>query len=195
MKKFFELSVTSRKSVDGNVALSAITATEENNELGRLDIKLLNKETHGGIFFKYTPVEGSNPDDVIAKVKLTGRDPSEIEAALTAVRSGIQETLFSINDKSFAEKLVLAAMVGMYIQPEAEMILIPTSSGVKVTNNIISKVVSDEWLGVEIKLNSEVQEKIANLADAKRKDPEYVKRYHDTLKKMTGNGESSHTEE
>lgn len=56
MKKFFELSVTSRKSVDGNVALSAITATEENNELGRLDIKLLNKETHGGIFFKYTPV-------------------------------------------------------------------------------------------------------------------------------------------
>ena len=80
MRKFFELSVTSRKSVDGNVVLSAFTATEENNELGQLDIKLLNKETHVGIFFKYTHVEGSNPDDIIAKVKFTGRDSSEIEA-------------------------------------------------------------------------------------------------------------------
>lgn len=115
---------------------------------------------------------------------------------MTAVRSAIQETLLKNNDKSFSEKLVMAAMVGMCIRPEAEMILIPTSSGVKVTNSIISKVVSDEWLGVEIRFDSEVQEKIANLADAKEKEQQdYSQMFRAAMKNAMNNEESSHKEQ
>ena len=196
MRKFFELSVTSRKSVDGNVVLSAFTATEENNELGQLDIKLLNKETHVGIFFKYTHVEGSNPDDIIAKVKFTGRDSSEIEAVLTAVRSGIQEALLKNTDKSFPEKLAMSVIVDMCIQPEAEMILIPSSFGVEVTNSIISNFVNDEWIGIEIKISSDVQEKFLNFTGAKEKEQQdYSQMFRAAMKNTMSNKESSHTEQ
>lgn len=196
MKKFFELSVTSRKSVEGNVVLSANAATKENNELGRLDIRLLNDGIHSGIFFKYTPVEGSNPDDVIAKVKLTGRKPSEIGAALTAVRSAIKDVVFERTDMDFAEKLVTTAILSSCIQPEAEMILIPSSSSVQVTNGIISKVVNDEWLGVEVRIPSDIQEKIANLANSEEKEQQdYSQMFRAAMKNAMSNNESSHTEQ
>lgn len=195
MKKFFELSVTSRKSVEGNVVLSAIATTKEGYKLGKLDIKLLNDGIHSGIFFKYTPVEGSNPYDVIAKVKLTGRDSSEIQSALTAVRSGIQEAILKNTDKGFSVKLAMSIIVSTCIQPESRTIEIPFYSDVQVTNGIISKVVNDEWLGVEVLIPSDIQEKIANLADAKKKEQQdHAQGYCDTLKKMMETGESSFTE-
>lgn len=184
-------------SVDGiKCAISAITATKDDNELGRLDIKLLNKETHIGIFFKYTYVEDSNPDDVIVKIKLTGRDSSEIEAVLTSIRSSIQDVLFKSTDNSFSEKLAMSAIVGMCIQPEAKVILIPSSSGIEVTNSIISNFVNNEWIGIEVKIPSDVKENFLNLTGAKEKvQQDYSQMFRAAMKNAMNNEESSHTEQ
>lgn len=95
MKNFFELSVTSRKVAQGDLFISAEALSNSTEKLGQLDIKLLKNEHTASIFFKYTPVEGCNPDTRIARIKLTGRDEDEIretlEALVTAFRDSVKQ--------------------------------------------------------------------------------------------------------
>lgn len=166
MKKLFELSVTSRKVAQGDLVISAEALSCATEKLGQLDIKLLNDEHTASIFFKYTPVEDCDPDARIARIKLTGRDEDEISEFLEALVQGFRDSA-----KQNSNNALAMLMISHCIQPATNSIVIPDAL-VPIPCGLISNILDDEWLGIETKISSDIQEKITSLADAERKKEE-----------------------
>lgn len=157
MKKFFELSVTSRKVAQGDLVISAEALSSANEKLGQLDIKLLKDENTASIFFKYTPVEDCNPDTRIARIKLTGRDEDEIREALEMLVKAYHDSA-----KQNPDNAVAFFMISLCIQPATNSIVIPDSL-VPIPCGLISSILGDDWFGIETKISPE----LLSLADAK----------------------------
>lgn len=169
MKKFFELSVTSRKSVKGDLFFSAVALSKSGSKLGQLDINLLKEEDNYGVFLKYTQSESSSPLDTISAVTLTGRDKDEIRKILEDTLASIKDFLSNSSSETNVHALTLMLMLSVCIDSETNSIIIPEVLGFNITNQLISSIIGDEWLGIEIKISSDIKGKIHSLADAKRK--------------------------
>ena len=170
MKKFFELSATTRKSAKGELILTLEALTKDDIKLGQLDITLLNDEYPGGVFFKYIPTEACN-SGVISKVRLSGRDEDEIREALEAIPDALRDSLSKPN----ADANVLAAlvMISVCINPSDNSIMIPEGLGISITRELMSSIFGDDWLGIELQISPELSAKIHDLTISKKeKDKE-----------------------
>lgn len=165
MKKFFELSVTSRKSVKATTLISAEALSSSGEKIGQLDIRVLNSDTHGGIFVKYSPADVA-VDTLISSIKLTGRDEKEIQEILEMIDAALIETLKS-NLGSAMQFIPYYAMMCACIQADTNTIVLPSS--LPITNDLIVKLLDGEWLGIEVKFCSEIVEKISDAAEKERK--------------------------
>lgn len=170
MKKFFELSVTGRKSVKGDLLLSAIALSKDGRELGQLDINVLKEENNYGVFLKYTLLESSSLDR-ISTVRLTGRDEHEIREILRAIPTALQDSISKSSDPN-PKAFTYILLASVCINYETNSVTIPEALGLNITNELISSIIGDEWLGIEVKISSDIQDKISILADVKRKKEE-----------------------
>lgn len=165
MKKFFEASIVSRKTVKGttNFAFQALSADGES--LGKIKVKAYNEGSTSGLFFKYVPSQAADCNEPIMAVKFLFE-----EEELTAL---ILEGMKQMITKSAAEQgqLLLGIMLSECIDSQAGIVKIPelaTIAGIKITNEIIGKYAGDEWIGGEMKVLPELQDAVKRLADKKR---------------------------
>ncbi|MBQ2937262.1 MAG: hypothetical protein IJE05_00015 [Clostridia bacterium] len=177
MKKFFELAVTSRKNVNAEIYLTAEALSNNDEKLGHFDVKILHSETNGGIFVKYIPSENCDTKAVISSFSLTGKDNDKIEEILMSLKQfAFKDSLNSYLKSMYSQSPAFGFFLYACINPTSRKIKIPDILtdlfDVNITNEFILSHLGDEWLGVETKIASELQDKIHELADAKRKKEE-----------------------
>lgn len=160
MKKFFELSIVRRKTVKGKV-ITAETLSANDEVLGKLEIKINNKgEIRSGVYVKYIP----NQDNYtfITAIRLYTEDKDYIKEVLRELQS-----LFAIASINVPENRILYMIISGSIDADAGKInlsLLP----IPIANCLISMVMKNEWLGIEVEIASELQDMIAKETDAKR---------------------------
>lgn len=175
MKKFFELSVTSRKSVKANTPFSVEAYTGADEKVGQLDIKLADSETFGGIFAKYTPTDIAQSSR-ISLLKISGNDENKIRKTLKMLSSAVNKSLEK-REISDASDFLTNLIIMNCIVPETNTILIPPLGFEKFTSEFICNFVNsvsndftaDDWLGIEVKFSSEIVGKISEVADKQKK--------------------------
>lgn len=167
MKKFFEASIVSRKTVEGKVSLTVQAVSAEAKCLGRLTIKAYNEDSKSGLFFQYVPSPEAIGNESIAAVKFLVEDQESLSSVLEAIKEGIQRQAVQTGK---LDLLLTSAMICGCIDPKAGQITIPSIAsvaGVNITNDLIRNYVGDEWIGGEVKILPEVQEAIKKLASKK----------------------------
>lgn len=170
MKKFFELSIASRKQVKGTNFLTAEALSSEGEKVGDLVVNKVSGESAWGIFLRYTP---TNCEEPITKIKLITEDQSQLQEKMEEVKNAVRKAILESGEGNLVgmmEKIMKAAMICSCIQPETGEILVPTPFlKTQITNELICKYLNDEWVGLEIKILPEIQQKVKELAEEKRK--------------------------
>lgn len=173
MKKFFELALTSRKTVKAETYIVADAMSSDGEKLGQLDIKVLNNEHNGGIFVKYYPVEAADPKRSISSIIFSGKDDSKIQDVLDAIKDGYidyaRKKMVNSGFDDFISSITFISIVNECIHPEDHKLSIPSDFGITINNEFVCSYLGNEWLGIEVKIDSEFQSKIREAADAKRK--------------------------
>lgn len=164
MKKFFEASIVSRKTVEGKVSLTVQTVSAEAKCLGRLTMKTYNEDSKSGLFFRYDPSPEAAGNETIAAIKFLVEDQESLSLALEAIKEGIQQQAAQTGKLNV---ILTGAMLCGCIDSEAGQITIPSAAGINITNDFIRNYVGDEWIGGEVKISPEVQEAIKELANKK----------------------------
>lgn len=168
MKKFFEASVVTRKTVEGKVSLTVQAVSAEAKCLGRLTMKAYNEDSKSGLFFRYDPSPEAAGNEPIAAVKFLVEDQESLSLVLETIKEGIQQQAVQTGK---LDVILTATILCGCIDSEAGQITIPSiasAAGVNITNDFIRNYVGDEWIGGEVKILPEVQEAIKKLADKKR---------------------------
>lgn len=167
MKRFFELSISSRKTVKGEVCLTAETFSTEEEKLGKLVVTLLNGESNGGIFFKYIPNEAGNSGESIALIRLIAENQSNVQKTLKAFKDAIHKKIFEKPSDDPIAAIITGMLISICIEPEKGQIRIPDIFDIHITNELIFKYIGDEWIGIEAKFLPEIQDIIRKLVDKK----------------------------
>ena len=76
--------------------------------------------------------------------------------------------MMSKDTKENANILVAMMMLSMCIIPSTNSVIIPETLGVKITSSLISRIIGNEWLGIEVKMLPEIKEKLSYLANEKK---------------------------
>ena len=183
MKKFFELGLTNRKSVTGKTIITGSASSLVGDELGKLEVKMSEKELHKGIFVKYTPCEGmENSTTNISSIVFSGEDDEAIKDFLEITKNALLDSDLNSKHPQYSNTF---KMLYSCILPEHNMFVIPgillMRYDVKVTNTFITSYTGDGWLGIELKYSAEVKERL----DAMKKEEELkAKRYADFLSSL-----------
>lgn len=172
MKKFFELSILERKTVKGGTVLTAEMLSANDDVLGKLEICINVGEANAEAYVKYIPNEDENT--AIASIRPITEDQDSLEEVLRELKEIIITSAMKDSSNMF-----FGIMLSNAIDAEAGKInlsIVP----IPVTNSLISKILSSEWLGVEVKIDPQIQEVIGELAETKKADlasgmPDFLK--------------------
>lgn len=144
--------------------------SSEGEKVGDLVINKVFGESTGGIFLRYTP---TNCKEAVFTIKLITEDQSKLQEKMEEIKNTARKAILGSgkgNLVDMMEKMMKASVICTCIQPETGEILVPTPFlKTQITNKLICKYLNDEWVGLEIKILPEIQQKVKELAEEKRK--------------------------
>lgn len=139
MKKTFNFSFPS--PIKEQIIVEAHAYASDKEILG----KLVVKRFHGNnIMAKYIPVEGVNWEKNIVEFKFDSEEQGRAKVFLENLSKKLEELLRNNPENSLVYSGVISA-----ISPQRCAIFIPLGGFVSITNEVITKFISDKWVGSE----------------------------------------------
>lgn len=158
MKKFFELSVVSRKSVEGKASMTVDAFSANSEPIGKFITKIISTETDKGIFIKYVPSKHACSDTEISDLQFVGGDQESINDTLKAIKNALEASV-AAETTSFTSAM-LGIMLASRIDLDCNEISI---ANLGITNEIICKYLSDDWIGIKVSFLPEILDNITSL--------------------------------
>lgn len=155
MKKFFELSVVSRKSVEGKSSMTVDAFSANSKHLGKFITKVISTDTDKGIFVKYVPSDNTSSDTEISDLQFVGENQESINDILKAIKNALENS---------AATEPISAIIGIMLASRIDLDTNEISvANLGITNETIYQYLNDEWIGIKVSFLPEIFDTITSL--------------------------------
>lgn len=184
MKKICELAVVSRKSVKGSTICRFEAKSKTEESLGFAEVALQKEDTKGGIYFRYVPNQDADAKKAISIIEIQAENQKMVTDILQQLKDEIIKKSISEFSGDGFSKIMTTLVVIRCVNAEKGRIELLDDFEVNITNEMISKYLNDEWLGVEGRYDKEVFDKIDKLIEKEQaKEKEKMNKELEGLRK------------
>ena len=165
MKKFFEISVTSRKGVKGEQFARVEAFSEDDKKLGEIILNKVKEDNYEGIFAKYIP-EPDCDDEKIARFQI-------IEDKDDKLKGFMQKVLEQLLMKAKNDSDIFGSMMALFIilpcmDTKNGIIIVPDIFNAEITSKFIIDKIGEDWISLETTFTPEVKKIIKYIANKKK---------------------------